>query len=343
MAKHFIGSIELEDLRDHPAVAAWSLLKPKRVVPARIVSLKERHKMSAKSAVFRLEGVGRGGSGVVAKRCRRWSALLERRIYEEILPRLPVRSLEYAGFIEEPDTDFCWLFTEDVGDKWYCPEIETHRILAAQWLAKIHLHAARLDLEGFPDRGLAYYRNRLQVVRTDLERLRCAPALLEEHRLVMDDLMAHCVVVDDHWRAIETVANRLPVTLVHGDLVRKNLRIRNEFGTTDFFAVDWENAGVGSPATDLARSPSMTGLSDFTAALSIAAYWSSVRHHWTDLSLAVVREMANIGLIFRCLSSIQWEIERLDANGYVDRCMPRLAIFRDGLSEAVAEAGWSKQ
>jgi thiamine kinase-like enzyme len=129
--------------------------------------------------------------------------------------------------------------------------------------------------------------------------------------------------------------------LVHGDLVRKNLRIRIKFGTADFFAVDWENTGVGSPATDLARSPSVTGLSDLAAAPSITAYRSSVRRHWTDLSSADLRETANIGLIFRCLSSIQWEAERLDANGYVDRCMPRLAIFRDVLTEAMAEAGWS--
>ncbi len=341
MAKHFIGVIELEDLCAHPAVVAWAGLEPQRVVPTRIVSLKERHKMSDKSAVFRLEGVAPGGGGVVAKRCRRWSALLERRIYAEFLPRFPVPSLGFQGFVEEPDTDYCWLFTEDVGDVWYRPQDEAHRILAARWLAKIHLHAARLDLEGFPDRGLTYYRHRLQLMRTDLERLRHSPSLHEEHRLVMNDLMTHCGVVDEHWRVIETVVNKLPVTLVHGDLVRKNLRIRNEFGTAEFFAVDWENAGVGSPATDLARSPSVTGLSDFTAAPSIAAYWSSVRHHWTELSRAAVREAANIGLIFRCLSSIQWEIERLDANGYVERCMPRLAIFRDGLTEAVAAAGWS--
>ena len=107
------------------------------------------------------------------------------------------------------------------------------------------------------------------------------------------------------------------------------------------FAVDWENSGIGSPATDLARFPSECELSDFVAAPSITAYWSRIRHHWPGLSRTDLREMANVGLVFRCLSAIQWEIERLDANGYRVRCMPRLVIFRDGLKEAITIAGWN--
>src|SRR2546430_12846929 len=52
---------------------------------------------------------------VIAKwsqRSQRAHALIERTVYEEILPGLSVPSLHYYGFLEDSDVDRCWLFLE---------------------------------------------------------------------------------------------------------------------------------------------------------------------------------------------------------------------------------------
>src|SRR5256885_11766358 len=41
------------------------------------------------------------------------TGLVERTVYEEILPRLTVPSLRHYGSLDEPDGEHCWLFMED--------------------------------------------------------------------------------------------------------------------------------------------------------------------------------------------------------------------------------------
>src|SRR5207248_11027908 len=62
----------------HPAVQAWCLLHPESQ-PLRITPLKLRRK---KNKVYRLEGAGRAGGAVVAKRCGKETALVERTVSE---------------------------------------------------------------------------------------------------------------------------------------------------------------------------------------------------------------------------------------------------------------------
>src|SRR5438445_7200 len=93
----------------HPAVQAWCLLHPESQ-PLRITPLKIRRK---KNKVYRLEGAGRAGGAVVAKRCGKETGLVERTVYEEILPRLTVPSLRHYASLDEPDGEHCWLFMGD--------------------------------------------------------------------------------------------------------------------------------------------------------------------------------------------------------------------------------------
>src|SRR5205814_3728573 len=53
--------------------------------------------------VYRLQGAGPDSSAVIAKRSRKADALIERTIYEEILPRVTVPSLRYYGFLERSE------------------------------------------------------------------------------------------------------------------------------------------------------------------------------------------------------------------------------------------------
>jgi hypothetical protein len=140
MSKHKNTEILRADLLEHPAVKAWNELQSTRVKPEFLEILQE-HK---KAAVYRLMGVGPREVAVIAKRCLTSTALVERTVYEEVLPHLPVAALRYYGFVEEDDT-FCWLFLEDAGKVRLSPLLEEHRVLAARWLGLVHASAARVN------------------------------------------------------------------------------------------------------------------------------------------------------------------------------------------------------
>src|SRR5438046_161827 len=123
-----------ERLVEHPAVKAWAALNPERVEPENIEVLKFK-RCDSKSAVYRLEGVGPDGAAVVAKRCLAKTASVERIIYEEVLPRLPIPALGCYGFVEMPGEGYCWLFLEDAGREEYSSLDGEHRAIASPWLA----------------------------------------------------------------------------------------------------------------------------------------------------------------------------------------------------------------
>src|SRR5438552_6863479 len=152
-----------ERLVEHRAVKAWAALNPERVVPESIEVLKFK-RLESKSAVYRLNGVAPDGSAVVAKRCLAVTAAVERAIYEEFLPHLPLPALRYYGHVDEPGGEFGWLFLENAGGLEYSPRDAGHRSLAARWLATIHAAAFGTGLETrLPARNANYY---LQLVRS---------------------------------------------------------------------------------------------------------------------------------------------------------------------------------
>src|SRR5436190_5770299 len=126
-----------ERLAKHRAVKAWAALNPERVVPESIETLKFK-RIESKSAVYRLNGVGPDGSTIIAKRCLAATASLERRIYVELLPSLPVPALRCFGSLPEASGEFCWLFIEDAGTNRYSTANDEHRALAARWLGALH-------------------------------------------------------------------------------------------------------------------------------------------------------------------------------------------------------------
>ena len=140
--------------QEHPAVQAWKRGYSKRAEPSRVQLLRE----GTKSCIYRLEGVGPGGTSVIGKRCREGEARIEQTIYQEVLPYLPISSLIFYGVIDEPGTEFRWLFLEDAGGEEFAYSIEKHRRLAAHWLGQMHVSAARLGaVSCLPDRGPQHY------------------------------------------------------------------------------------------------------------------------------------------------------------------------------------------
>ena len=147
-----------QNLRDHPAVRAWSALGPERVEPESMVVIKrwkETRLFSAcKSGVYLLAGVGRDGADVIAKRCPLHTGNVERLLYEEFLPQLPLPTLVYYGSVEESDGQSRWLFLEEAAGDSYSPLNPEHRALAARWLAAVQLAGQHLDWQrSLPDRG----------------------------------------------------------------------------------------------------------------------------------------------------------------------------------------------
>ena len=326
MSKFITNQVVENNPIDHPAVKFWRELGSDRVEPEAIVILKERRKKKkGKSAVYRLEGVGPAGTGVIAKRCQRATATKERTIYEDILPRLPVPALGYFGFIEEPNSNFCWLFLEDAGGEAYLPQVEGHRTAAAQWLGLMHISAAQIAGElNLPDHGPSHYQNRLRHAREKILGNLSNPALNNEDLTVLESIISLSSVLEPCWQEVEGFCQRFPRTLVHGDFVTKNVRFRNGSGAAVVVPFDWETAGWGVPATDLRL-------------LDLSTYWSAIQSAWSKVSIQDIQRLANIGELFTCLDSISWSSQWLEFQ-WVERAMRHMRSYESQLAVLVRTA-----
>src|SRR5216117_3591526 len=129
-----------EMLLAHPAVQAWRRLNPERVLPERITPAKfKANKTRSHLTVYRLQGVGPEGEAVIAKRCDRSEGLVERAVYERILPHVSLPGPHFYGAVE--DHDGCWLFISEVQGEKYDVERPDHRAAAARWLGVLHTEA----------------------------------------------------------------------------------------------------------------------------------------------------------------------------------------------------------
>ena len=325
-----------DNLLDHQAVRAWAALKPGRVEPDGIEILKLRDK----SAVYRLGGVGPDGSAVIAKRCRRPACLVERIIYERLFARQLVPALRWYGFLDEPDNVHSWLFLEDAGTGTYLPPCAEHRALAGRWLGTTHAAAAReqrLELE-LPDRSPVHFLKRLQVSREELVRHFENPALREDGIRMLKALVGDLDVLEGHWSEVEKVCQDERRTIVHGDFVIKNVRVRTTVGSTSLLVFDWENAGWGVPCTDLAQ------LTDRTVSPDLDSYASALRGSWLRVSDVRVRELAECGRFFRLVDEIGWESPLLTFGPcrFVVKPASRLRVYQGQLHQALLAGGWAQ-
>jgi hypothetical protein len=303
---------------EHPAARAWRETQPGRGEPERIDTLKE----AEKSAVYRLKGVGPGGSTVIAKRCRTTTALIERTVYEEILPHLPITALHYYGFRQQ-DGEFCWLFLEDGGWERYSPYSKEHRALVARWLGLMHTSAARLaTATRLPDRGPGHYLEHLRSARHTILRNLANPALSTDDITVLNAVVAQCDLLESRWSRVETCCEGIPSTLVHGDFRPMNVHVRGDRGGSALLPMDWETAGWGVPAPDLAKRVDLT------------AYWTVVRECWPTLDLPAIQRLAKLGTVFRRLAAMNWESVNLE-HEWLDKPMARVRAYHTELAEAI--------
>lgn len=311
------------ELERHPAVAAWQSLGKGCSEPEGVEIVEE----TIKSTVYRLLGAGEGGSAVIAKRGRSEGLRVERTIYLRVLSGLPVPTLRYHGFLEDGD-GACWLFLEDAGGHCYSTRRAGHRALAGRWLGAVH-EAVDTGLQAeLPDRGPDYYLEHLRSGRATILRNLTHPELDADERAILEATARQCDLLESWWGQIEWFCDAMPRTLVHGDFVQKNARIRDGRAGAELLILDWEFAGWGVPAPDLAQGRGGALNPDLTT------YWSAVQALWPGLELDDVAELANHGEVFRSLAAISWESRSLN-HEHVFWAVRNIALYRAWLARAL--------
>jgi hypothetical protein len=332
-----IVEILQNDLLEHPAVKAWAELRPDRVEPDRIEVLKQKEK----GAVYRLVGVGPGDSHVIAKRCRHDRVLIERPVYEEILPQLPVPTIQYFGSIREEDGKFWWLFLEDVGDEQYSPFVEEHPTLAARWLGAMHTAAESLRVEApLPDRGPSHYLNYLQSARNAIPHIPAIPSLKSTDRTILQHVVSLCEFLEADWAQVIKFCDRMPRTFIHGDCLAKNVHVRATREGLTIAPFDWGGAGWGLPATDLGQLGLPYRHLPPTSP-DCAAYLSAVQDHWPGFDIQTVQQLANLGQMFWSLKVISRSVPEFDYKGAtVQTIMSKFDVYGSVLADTIRATRW---
>jgi aminoglycoside phosphotransferase (APT) family kinase protein len=105
--------------------------------------------------------------------------------------------------------------------------------------------------------------------------------------------------LQQHWHALAQWCERAPKTLVHGDLVAKNIVIGSDRRRAQPLVLDWEMVGWGVAAPDLAA-----GLDG--ARLCLDRYMRDVNGMLEGWSESELRIYALIGTVFRYLAATDW-------------------------------------
>ena len=348
-AEAHLALVPRERLGRHPAARGWRRLRPGAALDE-IRVLKEPSKGVKKSAVYRLDGAGPGGRPVIAKLALRDSAALEARVYERFLGPIGLPAPAYYGTLDD-DGPYRWLFIGDASGRRYSPADPRHRRLAGRWIARLHEGASSLPgAERLPDRGTAHHLEALGAARGAMLAHGDDPSLAPAEASVLRHLAVLLEEVRASWVRMEEICAELPPTLVHGDLVRKNLRIRAVAGGVGAIAFDWENSGWGPPALDLAQSATSER---FAASACLEAYRST--RGPVSLPPEQVERQAAAGTALRFLAAIRWaslslgprwregDAARPDFVAKRPKTLPRLEAYLAGLERSwrtLEARGW---
>ena len=320
----------------HPAVQAWRQLYP-QAEPLVITPLVGRLR---KNSIYRLDSAGRGGAAVIAKRSPKATALVERTVYDEILPRLPVPSLHSYGYLEEPDGEHGWLFLEEATGAEYLPLLNEHRSRVARWLGLVHTAAAAANVRArLPDAGPERYLDLIWEARESMLQNLDNPVLTLDDVTFIEALATRFGDMARHWHRLAEVCAGVPQTLVHGDFNGKNLRLCASDGQANVLVFDWETAGWGVPAVDLAQSAVPS--SKLGANADLATYWSTVREQWPQAREDDWRRLACCGTVFRAVAVLYWQSKDLThdwAHSYVGS----MRMFAAEVEHALERLDWTR-
>lgn len=316
---------------------AWRKLGGAGPDPEAIVELKR------KSSVVRLERAGPRGGRVIAKLCQRDKGILERSVYEDVLPRVALRPFEFFGCVDSDDGTSMWLFLEDVGDVRLDPDDVQHVMLAADWFGRMQAwigpEAVRVT---FPERSAAFYENCLQAILESVSQLQSNRSLPRRGHATLQNIAADCHALELDWSFVVGLANRVPVVLSHNDSLPKNVHVRRSGRGLGIAPFDWGGVGWAPAGADLGllTLPHMGPPADPRI---YAVYKAAVAERWPALDVDDIRCLAGVGQLFWALKVICRGIPELTSEWRrPEHMIPKLAIYEHTLArsiEALSAAG----
>jgi len=227
--------------------------------------------------------------------------------------------------------------------------LEEHRVLAAHWLGLLHLTAARLPVQArLPARGPGYYLAELRATREIILQNLASPALQAEDVAVLQAIVSQYDVLESRWSQVAAVCNRMPQTLEHGDFTERHVRFRRIEQGAVLLPFDWETAGWGTPAVDLAQC-----IVDSVSS-PVTTYLSVVRPVWPHLDVQDLKQLASIGTIFwviLCISGgyygIVYDYWTSRGLAYAYKCaqwsMSELRAYRTWMDDALRAVQWEDE
>jgi len=300
------------------ALSLWEQVSSDGRPPSHVSIIKAAHR---KSAVYRLEGADPRGTAVIAKRARRSTIENERRVYQEVLSVLPVRSLRLYGSADDKDRGYGWLFLEDAGDLEWSKNSPEHRHLAARWLAQVHRGAERLvGKVSLPCTGVIYYRDLGRFAKQTLLAILSNPALPAQTRKLLERIAADCSAFESQWGVVERILTRIPSTLALPGFEGKNARVRNLGSGLELLAYDFENAFLGSPAMELRD-------------VDTAVYWQMAGRYW-GVGIDYIVLLATLGGALFGLKSIPGEAESL-SSAWPEQSLQRIDYYSTYIGQAL--------
>jgi ABC-type multidrug transport system ATPase subunit len=301
-----------DKLGDHPAAQAWRRARPDTSRPVLVEPVKKERLDGTlgkpRTGVFRLHH-GQDIGPTIVKRRSRTCLEAERTIYQRVLPQLPIPSVQCRGFAAEQDSEGAWLFVEDVGGERYQNARSEHRILAARWLATVHAFGMNPSIRALlPDRRPSHYLAELRWSFTEISSHLAGNRFSTDDRRILVAILQALTELESRWDRIEAWCDAMPQTLVHGDFVAKNCRVR-EAGTRELelLAFDWETAGWGAPAADLASN----AFGIHGVGLDRKTYAAAMRDAWPGLRQRELERAGRVGDAQRVVAATRWSCERL--------------------------------
>jgi hypothetical protein len=333
MPKRLAPEFSSADDSRHHAQQAWAQLGPDRLEPDRIEVLQ----CKTKSAIYRLSGVGPRGAPIIAKRCFLATARVERILYQDVLPELGIPFVRCHGFLPAADGQNAWLFLENAEGQNYSLQDRSHRAAAGTWLGKLHCSALSLDLSDcLPSRDFGHYLQLLRSLRA-LFRGWLSLALLPQQDISVVEFIASALdELEAHWPELEELCSDLPRTVVHGDFVRKNLRVQGGPIQSVLLVFDWEYSGWGVPAVDLVQ------FVDGTASPDLQSY-QAVMARFGHFKPERIEGWSECGRFFRLLDNIDWSCAAVQPTDYrhLSKPVSYLRIYGDLLKQALQAAPWA--
>jgi thiamine kinase-like enzyme len=257
---------------------------------------------------------GPSRESVIAKHTRIDSARFESLIYERVLSKLAISTLKYFGYSADSGGKSAWLFVEDAGEGRFDSGDANHQILAARWVSGLHTGTERLpgDID-VPIRTHDHYREILATARQKITDGMDHPALSDEHLDVLRAVLLQLELIDDSWEWIMSFCEQIPVTLMHGDFVDKNVRVSQYPSEGTLFVFDWESAARGVPAEDLAH-------------VDAVAYFSAVQPIWPHFTGMLVRRLVRLGRVYRTLRLVDWASDNL-SHAWPERSISKQLVY----------------